>query len=142
MSTYIDSVINANENVEYQARVSPWSLLPLLMLGLLTLPLFGVGLVFWAIAALRYWTTELAITNKRIIAKFGFIRRATVELLLPKAESVQVDQSILGRLFNYGSVLVSGAGIPQAPVPGISDPLVFRRKFMEVQERSMAPAVR
>lgn len=79
-------------------------------------------------------TTELAITNKKIIAKFGFIKRDTIELLLSKAESVQVNQSILGRMFNYGSVVVSGAGNPQAPVPGIASPIEFRKRFMEIQE--------
>ena len=91
-------------------------------------------------AVLRYTTTELAITNKKIIAKFGFIKRDTIELLLPRAESVQVNQSILGRMFNYGSVIVSGAGNPQAPVPGIDSPIEFRKRFMEIQEASTSTA--
>jgi len=136
MSSYIDSVISNDEKVEYQAKVSIWSMLPQFLLGLVLLPLFGIGLIFWAIALVRYLTTELAVTNKKIIAKFGFIKRDTIELLLSKAESVQVNQSILGRLFNYGSVVVAGAGNPQAPVPGIDKPIEFRRKFMEIQESS------
>ncbi|MEW7991068.1 MAG: PH domain-containing protein [Candidatus Thiodiazotropha sp.] len=134
MSSYIDSVIGTGENVEYQAKVSIWSMIPLFVLGLILLPLFGIGLIFWIVAVLRYMTTELAITNKKIIAKFGFIKRDTIELLLSKAESVQVNQSILGRMFNYGSVVVPGAGNPQAPVPGIASPIEFRKRFMEIQE--------
>ena len=136
MSSYIESVISNDEKVEYQARVSIWSMLPQFLLGLILLPVFGIGLIFWTIALLRYLTTELAVTNKKIIAKFGFIKRDTIELLLSKAESVQVNQSILGRLFNYGSVVVSGAGNPQAPVPGIDSPIEFRKKFMQIQESS------
>lgn len=136
MSSYIDSVISSGEKIEHQAKVSIWSMLPLFILGLILLPLYGLGLIFWIAAVLRYTTTELAITNKKIIAKFGFIKRDTIELLLPKAESVQVNQSILGRMFNYGSVVVSGAGNPQAPVPGIAEPIEFRKKFMEIQEVS------
>jgi hypothetical protein len=56
------------------------------------------------------------------------------------AESIQVNQSIFGRILNYGSIVVSGAGNPQAPVPGISDPMVFRRKFMEIQEAATSAA--
>ncbi len=137
---YIDSVIGQGERVEYVAKVSIWSMLPLFLLGLVLLPLFGLGLILWVVAWLRYVTTELAITNKKIIAKFGFIKRDTIELLLPKVESVQVNQSILGRMFDYGSVVVAGAGNPQAPVPGIADPVGFRRHFMEIQERSTQAA--
>ena len=74
------------------------------------------------------------ITNKRVIAKFGFISRRTVEIKLSKVESMQVDQGIFGRMLDYGSLVVSGAGNPQAPIPGISDPIPFRTRFMEIQE--------
>ncbi|MCX6224779.1 MAG: PH domain-containing protein [Bacteroidia bacterium] len=136
MGTYVQSVISSGERVEYEARISIWSMLPYFIVGLLFLPMFGLGLVFWLAAFIRYKTTELAITNKKIIAKFGFIRRDTIELLLPKVESIQVKQSLLGRMLNYGSIIVSGAGNPQAPVPGIDDPIQFRRTFMEIQEQS------
>ena len=135
MSSYVKSVIGNGEVVEYQGKVSLWSLLPLFLLGFALLPLYGFGLIFWIIALIRYKTTELVITNKKIIAKFGFISRETIELLLPKIESIQVNQSIPGRILNYGSIIASGAGNPQAPVPGIGNPIEFRKKFMEIQER-------
>jgi len=106
------------------------------VLGLLLLPFYGLGLLLWLSAYIRYKTTELGITDKKIIAKFGFIKRDTIELLLPKVESIQVKQSIFGRLLNYGSIVVSGAGNPQAPVPGIDAPMQFRKSFMEIQEKS------
>ncbi len=136
MSSYVQSVIGKDEKVEYEGKVSLWSLLPLFVLGLLTIWIYGLGLIFWIAALIKYKTTELAITNKKIIAKFGFIRRSTIELLLPKVESVQVNQSILGRMLNYGDVVASGAGNPQAPVPGIDNPVEFRKAFMEIQERA------
>ena len=136
MSSYIESVLSNNEKVLYSAKVSVWSLLPLLALGLLLLPFLGLGLLFWLAAYIRYKTTELGVTDKKIIAKFGFIKRDTIELLLPKVESIQVTQSILGRVLNYGSIVVSGAGNPQAPVPGIDGAMQFRKSFMEIQEKS------
>ena len=108
------------------------------MLGVLLIPLYGIGLILLIMAFVRYKTTELAFTNKRVIAKFGFISRQTVELYIPKVESIQVHQGILGRIFNYGSLIISGAGNPQAPIPGISDPMAFRRGFMEIQEDTLA----
>jgi len=131
---YVKNSLTKNERVIYEGKVSIASLLPLILFGLLTIML-GIGLVFWIMAAVRYFTTEMAITNKRVISKHGLIRRSTVELNLQRIESIQVHQSILGRLFNYGSIIVAGAGNPQAPVPGISSPMKFRRAFAEAQEQ-------
>ena len=138
MASYIEGALTKDEVVQYEGRISLWSLTHLIVLGVLLLPLYGVGLILLAMAFIRYKTTELAFTNKRVIAKFGFISRQTVELYIPKVESIQVHQGILGRIFNYGSLIISGAGNPQAPIPGISDPMAFRRGFMEMQETAGA----
>ncbi len=58
----------------------------------------------------------------------------TVELTISKVESIQVKQGILGRIFNFGTLVIAEAGNPQAPIPGISDPMAFRRAFMESQD--------
>lgn len=136
MATYVESALTKGEKVIYQGKVSIWSLTPLLIFGLIFLALYGLGLLFWIAAAIRYFTTELAITNKRVFAKFGLISRSTIEINLQKIESIQVNQSILGRIFNFGSIIVSGAGNPQAPIPGISSPLEFRRVFIDTQENN------
>jgi uncharacterized membrane protein YdbT with pleckstrin-like domain len=140
MASYVEQVLTQGERVVYTGRISLWSLAHLLVLGVLLLPLFGLGLIPLVMAWVRYKTTELAITNKRVIAKFGFISRRTIEININKIESIQVDQGILGRLFDHGTLLISGAGNPQAPIPGISQPIHFRRAFVEAQEA--APAVR
>lgn len=132
ISSYIEQILSQNEQVLYVGKVSHWSLL---FHYIFTVLLFPFGLLFLAIAIIRIKTTELAITNKKVIAKTGFIQRSTIEILLHKVESIQVHQSILGRLLNYGSIIVSGAGNPQAPIRGISSPLQFRKKCMEIQER-------
>lgn len=134
MASYIQNSLTSNEQIIAQARVSPWALLPTIVLGIPLLFLYGLGLLLWLAAYLRYRSTELAFTNKRVIAKFGFIRRATIELNLSRIESVQVVQGLLGRMFNFGTLVISGAGNPQAPIPGISDPMAFRRRFMEYQD--------
>lgn len=141
MGSYIESALTKGEQVVYQGKVSIWSLVPLMLLGLIFLAFYGLGLLFWAAAAIRYFTTELAITNKRVIAKFGLISRSTIEINLQKIESIQVNQGILGRIFNFGSIVVSGAGNPQAPIPGISSPLQFRRAFIDTQESNGQPRV-
>lgn len=134
MASYVESALSNGEQVIYQGKVSIWSLIPLILVGFVFLLFWGLGLLFWIAAAISYFTTELAITNKRVIAKFGLISRRTIEINLHKIESIQVNQSILGRIFNFGSIVVSGAGNPQAPIPGISSPMQFRRAFVDTQE--------
>ena len=134
MASYVEGALTKGEQVIYQGKVSIWSLSPLIIIGLILLAAWGLGLLFLIVAAVRYFTTELAITNKRVIAKFGLVSRSTIEINLQKIESIQVNQGILGRILNYGSIVVSGAGNPQAPIPGISSPLQFRRAFVDTQE--------
>ena len=118
MASYVQDTLINNEKIIYEGKVSIWSLLPMMVFGLIFLFFFGLGLIFWIAAFIRYKTTELAFTNKRVIAKFGFISRQTVELNLSKVESLQVSQGVLGRIFNFGTLVISGAGNPQAPIPG------------------------
>ena len=139
MTSYINNALTKDEEIVYTGTVSKWSLAPLLLIGLFLIGFFGLGIILWIIAAIRYFTTELAITNKRVIAKFGLISRSTIEINLHKIETIQVHQGILGRVFNFGSIIVSGAGNPKAPIPGISNPLDFRKKFIETQEANEKP---
>ncbi|MGC4076442.1 MAG: PH domain-containing protein [Rubrivivax sp.] len=138
MAGYVDKVLTRDERVLHSGHVSLWSLAVPIGLGFLLLVAFGLGLLFWAYAYIAYKTTEIAITNKRVIVKFGFIRRSTVEINIAKIESIQVHQGVLGRIFDFGTLVIAGAGDPQAPIPGISDPIGFRRAFVEAQEAALA----
>lgn len=138
MSGYVKKNLITGEEVIYEAKLSLWHLAPQIILGFILLFALGLGLLVWLAVYLKYSSTELAITNKRVIAKFGFIRRNTVELNLKKLESIRVEQGILGRIFNFGSIIVAGAGNPQAPIPGISDPLKFRQVVLAEQENVAA----
>ena len=134
--SYIDDSLIEGERVLHQARMSWWSQFWLLFLGVLTL-VVGVGLVLLVVAWIRMKSTEIAITNKRVIAKVGFISRSTVEINLDKVEALKVEQGFWGRMLNYGTILMSGAGTSVAPMRDIADPLVFRRKFMEASQKPM-----
>jgi uncharacterized membrane protein YdbT with pleckstrin-like domain len=136
--SYLQSILAKDEKVIYEGHISLWSLTGLILLGLVLLPAFGIGLLFWIAAYIRYHSTELAVTDKRVIAKFGFISRRTIELNISKVEGVEVVQTIAGRIFNYGSLIISGTGSLQEPIPGISDPLGFRRAFVSAQDAATA----
>ena len=132
--SYIDESLVDGETLIHRARISWWSQFPLLLLGVVTLVIV-VGLVFLAMAWIRVRSTELAITNRRVIAKSGFVKRHTVEINLDKVEALKVEQGVWGRLLNFGTIFISGAGTSVAPIRDIADPLVFRRKFMEATNR-------
>lgn len=135
MASYVDSNLIKDEEVLHRGQLSLWSLSGYLFFGVILLPIV-IGLFFLLAALIRYKTTELAVTNKRVIVKTGLISRRTLELNLAKAESIQVDQSLLGRLFDYGSLQVNGTGTSHAPIQGIRAPLEFRRQFMEAQDQA------
>jgi len=132
--SYIDESLIAGEVVLHRSRISGWVLLPRILLGLLLLVVV-VGLYFLISAWVESRTTEIAITNKRVIAKSGFIRRETIEINLAKVEALRVDQGLWGRMLNFGTLVITGAGGAVAPMRNIADPLAFRRKFMEATDR-------
>ena len=110
-------------------------------------PIFGVFASLFAIASLIKAfifkiSTELAITSKRVIAKVGFISRKTVELNHSKVESFNIDQSIFGRIFGFGTVMVCGTGGGKTPIPNIDNPLEFRREAMNVVDETGASPAR
>lgn len=76
--------------------------------------------------------SEFVITNRRIIIKTGFIARSTFEMNLSKIESVNVDQTVTGRIFNYGSLTIIGTGGTRETFHNISRPLNFRKAFQEL----------
>jgi uncharacterized membrane protein YdbT with pleckstrin-like domain len=142
LASYVESIVGEGERVLYVGKVSLFSILPaifggglLVVIGLVGLATAGpLGVVFLALGALalavgfiKRSSTELAVTNRRVIAKFGLVRRSTVELNLAKIESIRVEQSVPGRLLGYGSIFVTGTGSTIEPIPYISEPIKFRQ---------------
>ena len=138
MASYVDSVLGSGEQVLHTGRVSAWSQFWWWLAGIVLLPAFGIGLIFLAVAWIRMRTTELAVTNRRVIVKFGLIRRDTIEIQIARIESVQVHQSVGGRLLGYGAVVFSGAGTPQVSIPQIADPIGFRKAVVDAQDGAAA----
>src|SRR4051812_30425957 len=154
---YVESVLAPGERVVHRAVISHWNYALSYLVGVVCLAtaaaaLAGqsqgrlsfaavaalVGLAIILVAAIRRVTTELVLTDRRIIAKRGFIRRDTVEMNLGKVESLHVNQGLLGRLLNFGDVTVVGTGSSLEPLRGISGPLELRRKLGEIAGPSPA----
>ena len=145
---YVESVLAPGERVVHRAAISHWNFALSYLIGLLCLIGAGVavyldrergaliaaaltviGVIIIMVALIRRGTTELVLTDRRIIAKRGFIARATVEMSLAKVESLHVNQSLMGRIFNYGDVTVVGTGASLEPLLGISSPLELRKRI-------------
>jgi uncharacterized membrane protein YdbT with pleckstrin-like domain len=119
--SYVSDNLIKDETVRYEGHLHWMTFLSLRgLLSLFILPL------------VEYLTSEFAITNKRIIVKQGFVSRRTMELNLNKVESVSVDQSILGRILNYGSITVLGTGGTREQFANLAAPLEFRKRFQEL----------
>jgi uncharacterized membrane protein YdbT with pleckstrin-like domain len=137
--SYVDSVLQPGETVRYRGDIHWKVYLPGLIVFLVGVLCFFAGpwgwigaiLILPALALLAWawfqrWITEIAVTNRRIIYKRGFIQRHTIEMNMDKVESVDVEQSILGRLLDYGDIVVRGTGATLEPFRGIGAPLDFR----------------
>jgi uncharacterized membrane protein YdbT with pleckstrin-like domain len=89
---------------------------------------FGfIGGLLLLAASIRKVTTEMAVTDQRVIIKVGLISRKTIEMNLAKIENIQVEQGILGRLLGYGTITVVGTGGTREPFGWIVDPMAFRK---------------
>lgn len=141
--SYIDKNLMNDEVIIYRAKMH-WIIFlqPFIFLaiGILLIPspvaaifplFIAVGIFMLIPAFITFKTYEFALTNKRVIAKFGFIKRRSIDVLLNRVEGILLNQSILGRLLGYGSVSVSGTGGARDPFPMIADPLKLRLKVQE-----------
>lgn len=133
MASYISKNLTNNEHIVKIAQISWWSQWRMILLGLITL-IVGIGLIFLFIAAFRIKTTEMVITNKRVIAKTGFIGRDVTEIRLKKIEGLIVNQSTTEHIFSYGTVLVCGTGDIRMPMAFIKKPAAFSVAINELLE--------
>jgi uncharacterized membrane protein YdbT with pleckstrin-like domain len=149
MARYIDEILQPGERVLYSTNahwifyfpaIVAWIVAVALFVAsrqidiysIMILCLFGSGLValaalFWTVKGwFHRFTTETDVTNLRVVHKTGFIKRRTFEMALDKVESVDVDQTILGRILNYGDVTIRGVGEGIETIKTIASPLAFR----------------
>jgi uncharacterized membrane protein YdbT with pleckstrin-like domain len=88
-----------------------------------------IGVVLLIQQWLRWWITEIAVTDRRVIYKKGLIRRQTNEMNMDKVESVKIDQSILGRMLDYGNVTILGTGEGLETLRTIASPIELRNSI-------------
>jgi uncharacterized membrane protein YdbT with pleckstrin-like domain len=144
--SYIEKNLMNGESIVYQTHlhwvIFLWTIVciavAIFFFSLGTQVSMAAGLLFLLTAIIiglnsfiTYKTSEFAVTNRRVIVKVGFIRRNSIEVMLNKVEGIQVDQGILGRIFKYGSITITGTGGTREPYHRIHAPLEFRKKVQE-----------
>ncbi|HEY2647317.1 MAG TPA: PH domain-containing protein [Candidatus Acidoferrales bacterium] len=97
---------------------------------------FAMALLFLIRGVLMRNATEMTVTNKRVFIKVGLAARRTVELLLSRVESIGVEESVVGRMFGYGTVIVHGTGGTPEVFNKIAHPLEFRTQVQQQIEKS------
>lgn len=95
---------------------------------------FALGLISFLRMMILKWTTEVGITSHRFVEKYGVFSMRTNEIALPNIEGIKVKQSLLGRIFGYGTIRIEGTGVDAVTTPNIADPVGFVRAIQTAKE--------
>ena len=163
--SYVESNLVPGEQVIYETRLHWIVMLPHLVVGILLLDLPGILLLAYSfsqngiehttlrilqagsaalliagavtifVGAVRRNSTEMAVTNRRVVIKTGLASRKTIEMLLNKVESIEVSETAFGRMLGYGTVVMIGTGGTSEPFHRVAHPLDFRSQVQQQIEK-------
>jgi uncharacterized membrane protein YdbT with pleckstrin-like domain len=156
--SYIDSTLLAGEHVIYRTRLH-WLLFtaPVLFTACILAPIawflynqtwshnyawipLAIGAVILLATYIKRQSSDFAVTNKRVMMKVGVFNTRSIELVLNKVEAIAVNQSLMGRIFGYGDIVVTGSGGTKESFSHIQGPLAFRRAVQSVTDTQATPA--
>jgi membrane protein YdbS with pleckstrin-like domain len=152
---YIEQSLGRNETLLYKARfhwlycAAAWAVLILIIIFVIWIIFYAAAWAEWVLLSgcmigllillrsmIPIWTTEIAVTNHRLIVKRGWLSRSTDELQLKAIEQVNFQQGFLGRLFDFGSVDVHGTGVDDLRIPAVAGPLGFLKAIEDAASPS------
>lgn len=140
---FIEKRLLNDETILYRAKTSwkviIWPIFLIILLiwmsskihAIVTFLAVVYSLIFIATVVMIIVTTEFALTNRRIIAKRGIIQQHSLEILLSKVESITISQPLVGRIFGFGTVTVTGSGGTQEYFKSIDNPMELRKRVNE-----------
>jgi len=155
--SYIDGNLLAGEQVVYRTRLH-WLLfmMPVLFTAIVLLPIawllangtwshytwipLVLGLLILLATFIKRQSSDFAVTNKRVMMKVGVFSTRSIELVLNKIEAITVNQSLMGRIFGYGDIVVTGSGGTKEAFSHIQGPLAFRRAVQSVTDTHSTPS--
>jgi uncharacterized membrane protein YdbT with pleckstrin-like domain len=150
---YAENNLIAGEKIVYEGQLH-WRVMlgPMIgaaffgFIGLAVSNLSGYGWLLVVIAVMsagmgimRIKSTEMALTNKRVLLKWGILRTRTLEVFLSKIEGISVDEPLMGRMLGYGTIVIRGTGGTHEPFANVARPLEFKRRVQTlIDSHSMA----
>ena len=143
--SYSNENLLANERILYKTQPHWIIFLPAILLTFFALAValyfpdftwpgyifFALAVLQWISAYVTYITSEYVLTNQRILVKIGFIQRRSFETLLQRITSIEVSQTILGRILGYATLIIYGTGIASERFNNVNDPLGFRKQIQQ-----------
>lgn len=144
--SYIQKNLMANERIVYSTKLN-WTLyikpLVIILIGIVLFTerahsingsiLYGIGIIFLLTGAFssvvtyfKIKTFEFAVTNKRVLIKHGILKTQSFEIMLNKVEAIYVEQNIIDRIVNSGTIIIKGTGGSQNPLRNVDNPFQFR----------------
>jgi len=155
--SYIEKSLGRSETLLYRAQfpwfydMGAWTLLAVFVggaavvewteSGWAAVALVIIGVVLWLTILVPIWATEIGVTNQRLIFKRGLILRTTQELQLRAIEEVNLEQGLLGRLFDFGRIELRGTGVDDIHLPLLADPLTLRKALQDGMAAATLPVV-
>ena len=140
---YVQVTLLENEKVLLETKLSYWAFTKPILAALISIAfsyaaftndMITLGCWFAVVVpniAIYIWlvrrSTEMAVTDMRVLIKTGVVKRDTQELYLTRVEGVEVDQSVMGRLLGFGDLRVRGVGTEIATVRNAAQPMAFRK---------------
>lgn len=130
--SYIEESLSSGEEIVALFRLHWFSRLPMVLWIILALPTLGLTLILAGYEFVRLRCIEQGLTNKRVVFKKGIISRSTEEMKLKSVETVEIEQGVMGRIFGYGDVKVTGRGISDVVFKSVADPIAVKKQIESV----------
>ena len=132
MSSYVEKTLGEGEEVLYRVNFH-WLYTFLAILLLICLGWIIIGIILFFYMMINKWTTERVLTQFRFIKKTGWIMRKTEEIQIKRMEEINLDQSILQRIFDAGNVSIAGMGTGNIKMKWIDEPLSFQKTLNDLK---------
>lgn len=130
---YINDSLSNGEEIKALFKLHWFSKIPMIIWIILSIPTFGVTLLLAIWEWLRLRSIEQGVTNKRVILKKGIVSRKSEEMKIASVETVEIIQGVIGRIFGFGTIKVTGRGISDLIFKNIDDPMDVKKKIESVE---------
>jgi len=131
--SYINDSLSTGEEVKGLFRLHWIARLPMILWILLAIPTLGITLLLALWEWLKLRSIEQGVTNKRVILKKGIVSRRTEEMKISSIETVEIQQSVWGRILGYGTVKVTGRGVSDLVFERVSDPMAVKKTIESIE---------